>query len=88
MVQESHHAHVEGLGISCDLCDSEGNGACEIQISTDNKEKSNLPEGRYLEHEHEEANQMNIIIITIVFIQIQITPWDLSRFACLMKIKS
>ena len=29
LVQESHHDHVEGLGISCDLCDSECNGACE-----------------------------------------------------------
>ena len=36
MVQESHHDHVEGLGISCDLCDPECNGACEVQnqIST------------------------------------------------------
>ena len=30
LVQESHHDHVEGLGISCNLCDSECNGACEI----------------------------------------------------------
>ena len=29
LVQESHHDQVEGLGISCDLCDSECNGACE-----------------------------------------------------------
>jgi len=55
MAQESHHAHVEGLGISCDLCDPECNGACEIQnqIPTHNQEKSNLEEGDfYLEHEH------------------------------------
>jgi len=41
MVQESHHDHVEGLGISCDLCDPECNGACEIQnqIPTHNQEK-------------------------------------------------
>jgi len=41
MVQESHHDHVEGLGISCDLCDLECNGACEIQnqIPTHNQEK-------------------------------------------------
>ncbi|ABM71921.1 Uncharacterized conserved protein [Prochlorococcus marinus str. MIT 9515] len=31
MVQESHHDHVEGLGLSCDLCDSECSGACETQ---------------------------------------------------------
>ena len=29
LVQESHHDQVEGLGISCDLCDSECNGECE-----------------------------------------------------------
>ena len=55
MVQESHHDHVEGLGISCDLCDPECNGACEMQnqIPTHNQEKSNLEEGDcYLEHEH------------------------------------
>jgi len=53
MVQESHHDHVEGLGISCDLCDPECNGACEIQnqIPTHNQEKSNSGGGDYLEHE-------------------------------------
>ena len=29
LVQESHHDHVEGLDLSCDLCDSECSGACE-----------------------------------------------------------
>ena len=29
LVQESHHHHVEGIGISCELCDHECNGACE-----------------------------------------------------------
>ena len=59
MVQESHHHHVEGLGVSCDLCDPECNGACEIQspIPIHNQEKSNLPEGGYLAHEHEEPHQ-------------------------------
>jgi sirohydrochlorin cobaltochelatase len=61
MIQESHHDHVEGLGISCDLCDLECNGACEIQsqIPAHKKEKSNLPEDGHLEHDHEhqEANQ-------------------------------
>ena len=54
MVQESHHDHVEGLGISCDLCDPECNGACEIQnqIPTHNQEKSDTEGGDYLEHEH------------------------------------
>ena len=54
MVQESHHDHVEGLGISCDLCDPECNGACEIQnqIPNHNQEKLKLGEDNYLEHEH------------------------------------
>ena len=58
MVQESHHHHVEGLDISCDLCDRECNGACEIQnkIPTHNQEKSNSG-GDNLEHEHVEAHQ-------------------------------
>ena len=59
MLQESHHDHVEGLGISCDLCDPECNGACEIQnlIPTHNQEKSDIGGGDYLEHEHLDAHQ-------------------------------
>jgi len=59
LVQESHHDHVEGLGISCDLCDPECNGACEIQsqISTHNHEQSKLVEDDYQEIEHEEVHQ-------------------------------
>ena len=54
MVQESHHDNVEGLGISCDLCDLECNGACEMQnqIPIHNQEKSNYRRGDFLEHEH------------------------------------
>ena len=57
LVQESHHDHVEGLGISCDLCDSECNGSCEIQnqIPIHNQEKLNSSKGDQLEHE--EFNQ-------------------------------
>ena len=36
LMQESHHDHVEGLGISCNLCDSECNGACEINGQSSN----------------------------------------------------
>ena len=59
MLQESHHDHLEGLGISWNLCDPECNGACEIQnqIPTHNQEKSNLGEGDYLEHEHIDTHQ-------------------------------
>ena len=59
LVQESHHDHVEGLGISCDLCDPECNGACEIQRRTPtyNKGESNLVEKNSLEHEHKEGHK-------------------------------
>ena len=55
LVQESHHNHVEGLGISCDLCETECNGDCEItnQISSNDKNKKELLiKKNYLEHEH------------------------------------
>ena len=55
MVQESHHDHVEGLGISCDLCDPECNGACEIKsiIPPEDREKSYLVEEKAInDHEH------------------------------------
>ena len=59
MVQESHHDHVEGLGISCDLCDPECNGACEMQnqTPTNNQEKLNLRDVGYLEHEHKHEHK-------------------------------
>jgi len=63
LTQESHHDHVEGLGISCDLCDPECNGACEIQnqIPAHNQEKSNLVEGdSYIEHEHNHHHHHSI----------------------------
>ncbi len=37
LVQESHHEKVEGLGVSCDLCEAECSGACEIEILTNNR---------------------------------------------------
>ena len=44
LVQESHHDHVEGLGISCDLCESECNGACETKslISSVDQDETSL----------------------------------------------
>ena len=59
LVQESHHDHVEGLGVSCDLCDPECNGACEIQSQppTDNKSESNLIEKNSLDHGHKEGHK-------------------------------
>ena len=61
LVQESHHDHVEGIGLSCDLCDSECNGACETNsqnlTDVDNQpvllvEKDNDED----HHKHEDNN--------------------------------
>ena len=61
LVQESHHDHVEGIGLSCDLCDSECNGACETNsqnlTDVDNQpvllvEKNNNEH----HHKHEDKN--------------------------------
>ena len=43
LLQESHHDHVDGLGMSCDLCESECNGACEneSQVINENQDQSN-----------------------------------------------
>ena len=59
LVQESHHDHVEGLGVSCDLCDPECNGACEIDSKppTSNNGESNLEEKNSLDHEHKEGHK-------------------------------
>jgi len=59
LLQESHHDHVEGLGVSCDLCDPECNGACEIQdqIPTDNEVESNLLEEKLQKYEHVEGHK-------------------------------
>ena len=37
LLQESHHDNVEGLGVSCDLCEEECSGACEIEILTNSR---------------------------------------------------
>jgi len=39
LIQESHHDHVEGLDISCELCEAECSGACEIEIISSNRSK-------------------------------------------------
>ena len=59
LIQESHHDHVEGLGVSCDLCDPECNGACEMhnQSPTHNKVESNLVEKNSLDHEYKEGHK-------------------------------
>ena len=55
LVQESHHDHVEGLGVTCDLCDPECNGACEVRSNdfSDYQVKSNLlVENNTKDHQH------------------------------------
>ena len=56
LLQESHHDHVEGLGVSCDLCDPECNGACEVEThsSLEYQVQSNLLlKKNHQEHDHE-----------------------------------
>ena len=40
LLQESHHDDVEGLGVSCDLCEAECSGECEIEILTNSRNSS------------------------------------------------
>ena len=59
LVQESHHDHVEGIGLSCDLCDSECNGACETnsQHLTDvDNQPVLLVEKNNDKHDHKHEN--------------------------------
>ncbi len=48
LVQESHHQHVEGLHESCQLCENECTGACEIE----SKERSFGQLNRHESHKH------------------------------------
>jgi len=57
LIQESHHDHVEGLGISCELCEAECSGACEIEIissysTTNHLSKKNISEESDTTHHH------------------------------------
>ena len=40
--QKSHHDQVEGLGLICELCVDECNGACEIEIISSKKDHKDL----------------------------------------------
>ena len=42
LMQESHHDQVEGLGLSCELCEAECSGACEIEILSTQITKENI----------------------------------------------
>ena len=55
LVQQSHHDHVEGLGISCDLCDSECNGACETIGQNLSEEQNQFKKANH-EHQHKHDN--------------------------------
>ena len=57
LIQESHHDHVEGIDLSCELCHSECNGACETnsQNSTEAKDQSELLlKKTHDEHQHKD----------------------------------
>ncbi len=56
LTQESHHDQVEGLGISCELCEAECSGACEIEIlSSQLNQKGHTDDQREFSHD-EKAN--------------------------------
>ncbi len=62
--QESHHHHVEGLGISCDLCEEECSGACEIEILSSYStkrdiSKKNISEESDTSHHHHHEGYPN-----------------------------
>ena len=61
LVQESHHDHVEGLGISCDLCESECNGACENNGKSliDEQDKLEKTNDKY-KHNHDHHHHHSI----------------------------
>tara|TARA_Y100000589_G_C27177765_1_gene639470 strand:- start:200 stop:1318 length:1119 start_codon:yes stop_codon:yes gene_type:complete len=52
LVQESHHDHVEGLGISCELCEAECSGACEDEILTSKREIAHFSESVHIHDSH------------------------------------
>jgi len=59
LIQESHHEHVEGLGISCDLCDAECNGSCEIDgqlQSVDHGHSELLVKKETQRHNHDDGH--------------------------------
>ena len=56
--QESHHDHVDGLGISCELCDAECSGACEIEIVSSYSTKNDNSEERDTSHHHHHHHEI------------------------------
>ena len=55
LIQQSHHDHVEGLGVSCELCESECDGSCEIEITISDKGDYGLVEendSKLIHHHH------------------------------------
>ena len=64
LVQESHHDHVEGIGLSCDLCDSECNGACETNsqsVFDVDDQTATLVEKNNNEHHHKHGDHHHSI---------------------------
>ena len=53
-IQKSHHNQIEGSGISCELCEAECNGACEIEIISQTKNSAAALHG---DHNHEEIHK-------------------------------
>ena len=54
LTQISHHDHLEGLGISCNLCDMECNGSCEVEILSNMQNSSDTSRM----HQHVSKNEL------------------------------
>ena len=50
LTQKSHHDQVEGLGVTCELCEAECNGSCEIEIITSREENSDISKDNHKHH--------------------------------------
>lgn len=61
LLQESHHDHVEGIGLSCDLCESECTGECDVKpmISSDEENLELFDTTRDHHHHHHHVTYPN-----------------------------
>lgn len=50
LIQESHHNHVEGIGVSCELCEAECSGACENEILSSRGDKVHSSKSMNIHH--------------------------------------
>ena len=56
LIQESHHDNVQGIGLSCDLCEAECSGACEAEISYNTKKEVDIGEKIHLDIDYQQQH--------------------------------